>query len=149
MGTWDVVFHIVRQIFKADWGHLRLYVMLALLFSLSLGACLPFEKFREAFLGVVLLVVALAVVCSLFGVRSAVGTTPTALTGSPASAWVRSLRDFLEETTGMALIMMLCGIMAATIAGIIIRIAELAGRASTGSKKTGRSRRGTETNAAA
>ena len=150
LGTWSVVFHLVRQVFNADWGHLRLYVLLAFVFSLSLGACLPFEKFREAFLGVVLLVVGLAVLCALFGVSSALGTAPpSALARSPVAAWVESLRSFFKNTAGMAFVMMLCGIMAATLAGIVVRIAELTGKASSRGGTEAKPRRGAETRAAA
>jgi hypothetical protein len=63
---------------------------------------------------------------------------------------VRDARDFMEKTTGMAFIMMLCGIMAATVAGVVIRVVELTGRSSgVSSAKSERPRRSTETRAAA
>jgi len=150
MGTWQLVSHLVAQLFAADWGHFRLYALLALLFSLSLGACLPFEEFREAFLGVVLLVVGLAVVCVLFGASSSFGPAPPgALASSPAAGWMESVRTFLGNTAGMAFIMMLCGVMAATLAGIVIRIVELAGRGADRTQRPGRSSRSVHRRSAA
>lgn len=140
MGMWTLLSGLVTQAFQIDWGSLNLYVLLAFVLSLSLGACVSFQKIREAILGALLLVVGLAVVCALFGVRSGLGTgAPGTLASSPAADWVRSLREFVIRTAGAAFIMMLCGLMVAIAVGVGIRIYELATAAVGGKGKSGKS----------
>lgn len=126
LGMWQLMSHLVRQFVGADWGSLRLYVFLAFLFSLSLGACVSFEKFREAFLGVALVVVALAVSAALFGVRS--GFWPVR-TDSPASKLLGSFELAVMATGGMAVVMMLGGMLAAIVVSTVARICGLVGQA--------------------
>ena len=126
IGLWKLLSGLVAQGRAADWGNLSLYVLLAFVLSLSLGACVSFEKIREAIIGALLLVVSLAVVCALFGVRSGFGAgAVSTLARSPAAAWVKSLRSSMIGTGGAAFIMMLCGLMVAIVVGIAVRLYEL------------------------
>ena len=65
LGTWDLLTQVVKRGASVDWSNLRLYVLLALTFSLALGAAATFEQVKEAILGAGLLAVALAVFCSI------------------------------------------------------------------------------------
>ena len=132
LALWELMLHLVRQASHADWGSLNVYVLLAFVFSLSLGAGLPFNRFREAVLGVALLVVGLALVCTLVGVRG--GDTSAE---QPAAAWALSMRTFLMGTAGMTLIMMLCGMLTAVIVGLLVRLFEMVGLAAGGKKAAG------------
>ena len=48
MGMLPLVSGLIQQGLVADWGSLSFYVLLGFVLSLSLGACVSFEKFREA-----------------------------------------------------------------------------------------------------
>jgi len=138
MGMSPLVSGLVKQGLVADWGSLRFYVLLGCVLSLSLGACVSFEKFREAVLGSLLLVAALAVICALAGVRSGLGSTAVStLAESPAAPLVRSVRTFLTGTTGVAFIMMLCGMMVAIVVGIVVRLYQLMISAAGGKSNSG------------
>ena len=139
VGMLPLLSGLVRQGLIANWGSLSFYVLLGFVLSLSLGACVSFEKFREATLGALLLVVSLAVLCALAGVRSGLGAgAVSALAESPAAPWVRSLRGFLIGTTGAAFVMMLCGLMVAIVVGIGVRLYELTTTAVGGKSKSGK-----------
>ena len=123
-GLWSVLTALVYQIVSANWGSLSLYVLLVLAFSLSLGASVSFDRYRESFLGVTLLTVSLALVCGLFGVPS--GLTlgrPTAL--ATIGSWLEAVRAFVMNVAGMAVVMMMFGILASIVAGVLTRIYEL------------------------
>jgi len=136
VGLWRVMVGLVRQAMRADWASLNLYVLLALVFSLSLGASVPLAKFRECILGCALLVTGLAVLCALFGVNSAFGPADVITRPSAAAYVVRRSREFLMATAGMALIMMLCGMLASIVAGVAVRIFEMITRSATASRSS-------------
>ncbi len=141
---WHLLSGLIVQVLAADWKSLNPYVLFAFIFSLSLGACVPPEKLREGILGATFVAVGLAVICALFGVRSGVGLGPlTALSASPAQLWVMAMREFFMDMAGMAFIMMLCGLMAAIVVGIIVRIFELVSKVPGRTQQPGRrSKRG-------
>jgi len=120
---------LVRQSSGADWGDPKLYVLLAFIFSLSLGAGVPFDKFRESLLGVAVLVVGLAVICALLGLRSGADTAAAPAGSGVAVEWILSARAFVTGTAGMALIMMLCGILAAVAVGVVARVFDMVSNA--------------------
>jgi len=128
-GLFALVTQIAQRAVEADWRSGRIYVLLIFVFSFSLGAGVPFEKFREAFLGVLILVLGVAVICALFGLRP--GMNPAELVASPGPAmlWMRSARAFLMSTAGMGLIMMLCGMFAAVAVGLTARVFQMFGEA--------------------
>lgn len=131
---WQMVTGLVRRVFRGDWGDLRFYVFLVFALSLSLGAGASFNKFRESLLGCLLLVVTLAVVCEIFRVpRSGLAK----LAGThPAVALLQSIHTFLFETAHLALVMMLCGIILATLIGVAVRMYELITRSSSSSARS-------------
>ena len=135
-GLWDLMSGLFRQIVDADWGSGRLYLLLAFIFSLSLGACVPFAKFREGFLGIAFLAGGLAALCALLGVRSGAAGAAVAAS-SPAARWGLAARSFVMGTAGMAFIMMLCGLMAGVVGGVLVRLFELAGKGSRGAGASG------------
>jgi len=132
---------VVRQCLAADWHSAGLYVLLVFVFSLSLGAGVPFDKFRESFLGVALLVGALAAVCTLFGLGPGAGGLESDGARAPAVAWIASARSFLTATAGAALVMMLCGLLAGVAVGLAARLCEVvlgATRGATGQGAAGK-----------
>ncbi|MFW6457742.1 MAG: hypothetical protein ACOC0A_05545, partial [Planctomycetota bacterium] len=106
---WNLLSRIVRQVARGEWSHLDFYLFIALALSLALGASTTFAKFKEAVLGSLLLVIAMAVFCSIFGVPQSGGSI---LNGAhPATNLIESIRNFVFETTQWALVMMLFGII--------------------------------------
>jgi hypothetical protein len=129
-GTWLLLGSGVRQVLQADWHNLRLYLLFALVFSLALGACAPASKVKESVLGAGLLAVVLAVLSSV-AVRRAgmVAATPS---------WFVVARAFVVNTSGVAFILMLYGMLAALIVGLLVRVYEALTRG--GQQKQGRTR---------
>ncbi|MFP4027720.1 MAG: hypothetical protein ACLFWL_08015 [Candidatus Brocadiia bacterium] len=122
-GLGFLIVSLVRNVFQAEWGNFRLYVLFLLLFSLSLGAGVPLDKVRNSLIGIIILVLVLTLLCTLFKVPSG----PVNPFGPPRkSAFaIKRLRDFLMETSAMALIMMLCGMLTSVMTGIGVRIFEI------------------------
>jgi len=120
LGTWDLLAGSVRHGFSADWSSPRLYILLALIFSLALGASAPMHRIREAILGSALLAVSLAVLSSL-AIRRAgvVATTP---------GWFNGLQALVVSLSGVAFIMMIHGMFAALAVGLAVRVYELVTR---------------------
>lgn len=127
-GLWSIITGLTRSLVRGEWNSLGFYVFLALAFSLAMGAGAPFAKYRDSLIGCLLLVIALAVVCGIFGVPR---STVSSIVGTgPAAEVVLSMRKFLLNTAHAALIMMTCGILLATAVGIIVRLFELFTRSS-------------------
>jgi hypothetical protein len=135
-GLFALVTQIAQRAVEANWQSGSLYVLLIFVFSFSLGAGVPFEKFREAFLGVLILVLGVALICALFGLRPGMNPAEVLATPGPAVRWMRSVRAFLMSTAGMSLIMMLFGIFASVIVGLTARLFQMFGEA-TSKKKPG------------
>jgi len=135
-GLFALVTQIAQRAVEANWQSGSLYVLLIFVFSFSLGAGVPFEKLREAFLGVLILVLGVALICALFGLRPGMNPAEVLATPGPAVRWMRSVRAFLMSTAGMSLIMMLCGIFASVIVGLTARLFQMFGEA-TSKKKPG------------
>jgi len=114
---------LVGQTFRGDWRSAEFYVMLALIFSLALGACQPVEKVRDALLGVALLVVTIALVSALVTPSSAVVRAAT----SPGKAelWAATTRGFLVDCAGAAFALMLFGMLQAIVVGVAVRLYEV------------------------
>jgi hypothetical protein len=121
-GTWALLDTGVRQGLKANWHSANLYVLFALIFSLALGASAPMRRVREAILGAGLLAVSLALLSSI-SVRRAgvVAATPT---------WFGSVRGFVVNRSGVAFMMMVYGMFAALVVGLVVRLYELTTRTS-------------------
>jgi len=86
-------------------------------------------RFRESLLGVAVLVVGLAVICALLGLRSGADTAAAPAGSGVAVEWILSARAFVTGTAGMALIMMLCGILAAVAVGVVARVFDMVSNA--------------------
>lgn len=136
-GTWLVLSSIVGQAIKADWHTLSLYCLFALTFSLALGACAPASRVKEAILGAGLVAVVLALLSSI-AVRKA-----GILAGSPV--WFTSTRTFIIESSGVAFLMMVYGMLAALVVGFTMRAYKLlfksGGKGAAGRKGKGRTAR--------
>jgi len=133
---WGVARELVLRIVRADWASPALYVLLLFAFSLSLGASVSFDRFRQSFFGVLILVLALATVCALLGVPSGVWSSRPAPVAALA-AWVEALRGFIMSVAGMAVVMMLFGMLASVLTGIIVRVYELFSHAAADTGKSG------------
>jgi len=129
-GLGRLLMQIVRETAAADWGSAAMYVLLAFVFSFSLGATVPFEKFKESLAGVTVLVVGLAVVCRLVGVPTGTVARLTGAGISPVVVWFASVRDFLIDTSSMAAVMMAFGLLAAVAVGIAVRGYEMVSKTS-------------------
>ena len=116
-GTWLLVSSVVRQGIRSDWHNPRLYVLFALLFSLALGACSPFERIREALLGTGLICIVLALLSSIAVRRAAV------VAASPG--WFVTAKDFIVSTAGVSFFMMVYGMLTAVVVGVIVRLYEV------------------------
>ncbi|MFW5922937.1 MAG: hypothetical protein ACOCSQ_00985 [Planctomycetota bacterium] len=120
---WHLVSELVRDVGDGEWSNIGFYVFLGLALSLSLGASSAFARFKESLFGALLIVVCLAILCSIFGVPA---SGLSSLTGKhPAVSIVETIREFIFETAHFALIMMLCGMIMATVIGTIVRLFEL------------------------
>ncbi len=130
---WNLLSSVVRQVADGEWSRPRFYVFIALALSLALGAGTTFSKFRQSLLGSLLFVIALGILCSIFGVPQ---SGLSIFSGThPAVELVASVRNFVFETTQWALVMMLFGIVLATIVGLLVRLFEMM----TASKKSSES----------
>ena len=133
-GLFAMVSGLLHQIAAADWQSFRWYALLLLAFSLSLGAGVAFDRFKECFVGAALLVGVLALLCTLFIHTGSDAGRPAVLI--TLSTWVSSVRTFLMDTGAMAVVMMLFGLLAAILVGISVRLYEMLASAAT---DTGRS----------
>lgn len=132
-GTWDLLTQVVRRGASVDWGNLRLYVLLALTFSLALGAAASFDQVKEAILGAGLLAVALAVFCSITVRRGFLGSQ------NPMT-WAVELRSLVVTASAAAFVMMVYGMLTALAVGIVVRVYEMIGQSGSGSKSSGRTK---------
>lgn len=121
-GIWSMMSELVHRMFSADWQSPKTYIMLVFLFSLSFGSSLPLTELRDAIAGTILLVVLLTAICTL-SLSGGSGSDP--ISSSQLTGAVRNARQFLMNTTAMALIMMICGLFVAIVVGITVRIFEL------------------------
>jgi small-conductance mechanosensitive channel len=135
LGLWDLMSGLVRQFVKADWGSLRLYILLAFLFSLSLGASVSFTRLREAFLGVVLVCLVMAASAALLGGGGGLWSVRAESPAARTQHWIQSAT---METGGMALVMMLGGMLAALCVGLLARLLAMAGKAVSGKASGGK-----------
>jgi len=126
---------LVRQTFQGDHTSPEFYVMLVLIFSLALGACQPIQKLREAFLGVGMLVVVLALLSGLVIPAGGMGPIKNAIASPGKAAYmVAGVRSFMVNCAGMAFALMLFGMLEAAVVGVLVRIYEMITGASTSSE---------------
>ncbi len=131
-GTGALLTRVVRQGSQVDWTSSRLYILLALLFSMALGGCVPLERIKEAVLGAGLLAVVLALVSTVAVQRGPGGE-------SVVAAWFGNTIEFVVSVSAAAFVMMVYGMLAAIAVGIATRLYELVvnrGSGSGGGKKT-------------
>ena len=126
LGTWDLLTQVVKRGASVDWSNLRLYVLLALTFSLALGAAASFDQVKEAILGAGLLAVALAVFCSITVRRGFMGSQ------TPMS-WAIQMRSLVVSASAAAFVMMVYGMLTALAVGLLVRIYEMLGHSGSGS----------------
>jgi hypothetical protein len=129
-GTWALLSGAVRQTVSADWHSARLYVLFALLFSLALGASVEFGRLREAVLGAALLSLAMALL-STIAVRRAAGM-------AAAPGGLSAARGVVLRNAGIAVALVLYGLLASVVVGVAVRLYELV--ASVGPQSGGRQR---------
>lgn len=131
--TWGMLSSIVRQCIKADWGAPMTFILFALTYSLSLGACEPAERVKQAILGAGLLSVFLALLSSIAVRRAEV------IAASPPL--FITVREFIFSTAAVAFAMMVYGLFAAILVGFAVRLYEMVNRGSGGKKSSGRTAR--------
>ncbi len=117
VGTWRLLSAVVERGARADWGNPRLYVLLALSFSLALGAAVSMERAREAALGAALVAVVLALLCSI-----SIGRT---VFGGRRIGWALALRNLVVHYSAVAFVMMIYGMTSAVLVGVVVRAYEL------------------------
>ena len=102
------------------------YVMVVLAFSLALGSCHPVERLKQALLGTAGLLAGLAVLEGVAGAVRLPGAVRSALNISSAQAFFEGVRVGLVDWAGRALSLVGLGLGLSLVAGLLVRIYELA-----------------------
>jgi len=114
---WGILFTSVRQAVQWHWADPRLYLLIALLFSLAVNAAPAAGRLKEAVLGACLLSAVLAVLSTVAVRRMGVAA------GTPV--WFAALRTSVMQSAGAAFLMLAYGLLAALPVGVAVRAYEM------------------------
>lgn len=132
-GAGSALTQMGEQTIQANWQSLKVYVLLAAIFTLALGASVPIERLRDAMLGAALVSVVVALTCGLLASPGGGSAEPVA--PSAAARWALSLQAFVQSCSGLAFAMMVIGMLEAILLGVGVRIYELAKKQSAGGRR--------------